>query len=120
LRLINHPHVFGAFLDQAVARGVMTEQAAMEHPERDALTSFMGAEPLEEVDSNADPFRLSPGDTVLLASDGLFNTLSAKEIRKAMEGDPRKWPELLVARTLDKKNEYQDNVTVLTLTVLSQ
>jgi len=120
LRLINHPHVFGAFLDQAVARGVMTEQAALEHPERDALTSFIGAEPLDEIDSNPDPIRLSPGDTVLLASDGLFNTLSAMEIRKAMEGDPRKWPELLVARTLEKKNEYQDNVTVLTLTVLSQ
>jgi hypothetical protein len=42
------------------------------------------------------------------------------EIRKALEGDPRKWPELLVARALDKQNEFQDNVTVLTLTVLSQ
>jgi protein phosphatase len=120
LRLINHPHVFAAFLDKAVERGVMTEQAALEHPERDALTSFIGADPLEEVDSSADPLRLSSGDTILLASDGLFNTLSAMEIRKAMEGDPRKWPELLVARALDKQNEFQDNVTVLTLTLLSQ
>src|SRR4051812_32626662 len=85
LRLINHPHVFGTFLDQAVARGDMTEQAAQEHPERDALTSFIGAEPLEEVDFNRDPIRVSAGDTILLASDGLFNTLSAKEIRKALE-----------------------------------
>jgi serine/threonine protein phosphatase PrpC len=120
LRLINHPHVFATLLDQAVARGVMTEQAALEHPERDALTSFIGADPLEEVDSGLDPMRLSAGDTILLASDGLFNTLSAMEIRKAMEGDPRKWPDLLVARALDKENEFQDNVTVVTLTLLSQ
>ena len=120
LRLINHPHVFSAFLDKAVERGVMTEQAALEHPERDALTSFIGADPLEEVDSSADPLRLSAGDTILLASDGLFNTLSAMEIRKAMEGDPRKWPELLVASARwTKQNEFQDNVTVLTLTLLS-
>ena len=120
LRLMNHPHVFGRFLDQAVARGVMTEQAALEHPERDALTSFIGAEPLEEIDANPDPLRLSPGDTILLASDGLFNTLSVMEIRKVMEGDPRKWPDLLIARTRDKENEFQDNVTVVTLSLLSQ
>jgi protein phosphatase len=120
LRLINHPHVFATFLDRAVASGVMTEQAALDHPERDALTSFIGAEPLDEIDAGPDPLRLSAGDTILLASDGLFNTLSAMEIRRALEGDPRNWPDVLVARALEKENEFQDNVTVLTLTLLSQ
>jgi serine/threonine protein phosphatase PrpC len=120
LRRINRPHVFSTFLEQAVARGILTEQAALEHPERDALTSFIGAEPLDEIDCSADPLRLSAGDTILLASDGLFNTLSSMEIRRAMEGDPRNWPDLLVARTLERKNEYQDNITALTLTLLSQ
>jgi protein phosphatase len=120
LRMINHPHVFAVLLDQAVARGVMTQQAALEHPERDALTSFIGVETLSEVDTSTDPLRLTSGETILLASDGLFNTLSSREIKSALEGDPRNWPETLIARTLEKKHEYQDNVTVLTMTLLSQ
>jgi serine/threonine protein phosphatase PrpC len=119
LAMINRPHVFATMLDEAVAQGVMTQQAALEHPERHALTSFIGVEPLTEVDGGEDPLRLSAGDTILLASDGLFNTLTAREIRGALEGDPRKWPDVLIARTLEKKNEYQDNVTVLSLTLLS-
>jgi protein phosphatase len=120
LRLINHPHVFGTVLDRAAERGIMTHEAALEHPERSALTSFIGSEPLEEIDGNVDPLRLSTGDTVILASDGLFNTLTKPEIRSAMEGDPRRWPDVLIARTLAKKLEFQDNVTVLTLTLLSR
>lgn len=77
LRLINHPHVFATFLDKAVERGVMTEQAALEHPERDALTSFIGADPLEEVDSNADPLRLSSGTPFCLLPMA-YLTLSAR------------------------------------------
>ena len=120
LRTINHPHVFATLLDEAVARGIMTEQAALEHPERAALTSFIGAEPLSEVDGGKDPIRLSPGDSILLASDGLFNTLTTREIRGSLKGDPQNWPDVLVAKTLEKKHEYQDNVTVLSLTLLSQ
>ena len=120
LRLVNHPHVFGTVLDRAAEKGIMSYEEALEHPERAALTSFIGADPLEEIDSNADPIRLSTGDTVIIASDGLFNTLSKTEIRGAMEGDSRRWPDLLIARTLAKKYEYQDNVTVLTLTLLSR
>lgn len=120
LRLLNRHHVFGRLLDQAVARGVITEEAAREHPERDALTSFIGVEPLEEIDLSADPLRLSAGDSILIASDGLFNTLSILEIRNALEGDPRRWPSALVSKTIEKGNEYQDNVTVLTIHLLSQ
>ncbi len=120
LRLVNRPHVFGTVLDRAAEKGIMSYEAALEHPERAALTSFIGAEPLEEIDANTDPIRLSTGDTVIIASDGLFNTLSKTEIRGAMEGDSRRWPDLLIARTLAKKYEFQDNVTVLTLTLLSR
>jgi protein phosphatase len=120
IRWINHPHVFSTLLDEAVARGAISQKEALEHPDRAALTSFIGAEPLVDIDTSPDSIRLSAGDTVLIASDGLFNTLSMREIRGAMEGDPRKWADALVAQTLEKQNEYQDNVTVLALTLLSQ
>ena len=47
-------------------------------------------------------------------------TLSGEEILESLIGRPQSWPDALVARTLQKKYEYQDNVTVLSVTVQDQ
>src|SRR5712691_3330983 len=72
MRTVNRPHVFANLLDQAVARGQIKLEEALAHPERDSLTSYIGAEKIEEIDANIDPWPLEDGDTVLLASDGMF------------------------------------------------
>jgi protein phosphatase len=115
-RMINHPHVFANVLDAAVARGTMSREDAQTHPERESLTSYIGAAELEEVDFNTEPYPLHEGDTVLLASDGMFKTLTPEEIRACLAGDPQRWPEILVAQTIAHNREYQDNVTVLSVT----
>jgi serine/threonine protein phosphatase PrpC len=115
LRMINRPHVFANILDAAVARGTLSREDAMSHPERESLTSYIGAERLEEIDRNQDPVVMRPGDAVLLASDGLFKTLDENEIRACLTGNPESWPESLVQCTLAKKRDYQDNVTVLSI-----
>jgi serine/threonine protein phosphatase PrpC len=116
-RMINRPHVFANILDAAVARGTLSREDAESHPERESLTSYIGTESLEEIDRNLEPLPLGAHDTILLASDGLFKTLDPDEIRASLEGDPQSWPELLVERTLAKKREFQDNVTVLSVTL---
>lgn len=115
-RMINRPHVFANLLDAAVARGAMSREDAQAHPERESLTSYIGTEELEEIDQNTEPYPLHDGDTVLLASDGMFKTLSPEEIRACLAGDPQRWPEILVSQTIAHKREYQDNVTVLSVT----
>jgi protein phosphatase len=120
LRMINHPHVFANILDAAVARGTMSQADAQNHPERESLTSFIGAESLEEIDRNAEPIQFAEGDVILLASDGLFKTLSQGEILACLEGDPQTWPDALVAQTMARKHEHQDNVTVLSIAAESE
>ncbi len=120
LQTVNHPHVFANLLDAAVARGTLSAADAETHPERESLTSFIGAENLEEIDASAEPIPLAPGDAVLLASDGLFKTLSNDEMLACMNGNPLNWPEALVTQTIAKKREHQDNVTVLSVTVESE
>jgi PPM family protein phosphatase len=120
IQTVNRPHIFGNLLDQAAARGTMSKEQALLHPERESLTSFIGVEVLEEIDRNVDPWPLCDGDSVLLASDGLFKTLSGEEILESLNGRPQEWPDALVARTLAKKYEFQDNVTVLSVTVQDQ
>ncbi len=119
-RMINHPHVFANVLDAAVVRGAMSRDDAENHPERESLTSYIGTESLEEIDHNIDPIPMNPGETVLLASDGMFKTLDPEEIRTSLEGQPQTWPDSLVSRVLGKKREYQDNVTVLSVTVATE
>jgi serine/threonine protein phosphatase PrpC len=115
-RMINRPHVFANVLDAAVARGTMSREDAQTHPERESLTSYIGTEQLEEIDRNIEPYPMHDGDTVLLASDGMFKTLSPEEIRACLAGDPQRWAEVLVAQTMAHKREYQDNVTVVSVT----
>lgn len=116
-RMVNHPHVFANVLDAAVARGAMSPEDALAHPERESLTSFIGIEALEEIDRNIHPFPLLEGGTILLASDGMFKTLTHQEIVACLGGNPQAWPEILVDRTLAKQREFQDNVTVLSVTL---
>ena len=120
IQMVNHHHVYANMLDQAVARGQITLEAALAHPERESLTSYIGAEKLEEVDRNIDPWPLQDGDTILLASDGMFKTLDPAEILDCLRGNPTAWPDGLVQSTLAKHREYQDNVTVLSVTVESE
>jgi serine/threonine protein phosphatase PrpC len=117
LQTVNRPHVFANILDTAVSRGTLSKEQALLHPERESLTSFIGVGVLEEIDRNVDPWPIADGDTILLASDGLFKTLTADEVLESCHGHPQSWPDALVARTLEQGYEYQDNVTVLSVTM---
>jgi PPM family protein phosphatase len=120
VRTVNHPHVFANHLDLAVARGQISQETALAHPERESLTSYVGAETLDEIDRNIEPYPIQDGDTILLASDGMFKTLNPEEMASCLRGNPPTWPEILVEQTLAKRREYQDNVTVLSVTAESE
>jgi protein phosphatase len=115
IRTMNRPHVFANYLDQAAEQGTITHHSAQTHPGRDLLTSFVGAQMLEEIDRSHRTAHLLPGDVILLASDGLFNTLSMEEIGAAVGQGGDGLAERLVAQTLAAENPMQDNVTILTL-----
>ena len=116
LHMVNRPHVFANLLDQAADRGQISRSEAAQHPERESLTSFIGIHNLEEIDHNLEPWPVSEGDTILLASDGMFKTLDPEEIQACLTGHPQSWPQILVERTLAKGNPGQDNVTVVSVT----
>ncbi len=116
LIMVNRPHVFANLLDQAADRGQISRSEAARHPERESLTSFIGIHDLQEIDRNLEPRPVAAGETVLLASDGMFKTLEAPEILACLSGHPQSWPQNLVWRTLDRRHPAQDNVTVVSIT----
>jgi protein phosphatase len=116
LHLLSHPHVFANLLARAVAAGHLSQEEANRHPERESLTSYIGSSHLEEIDRHAG-YALQPGDSLILASDGLFKTLSEDEIVANLTGDPQTWAPRLVERTIARRRPQQDNVTVVTVTL---
>ena len=109
---LNQPHVFGEFLDEQVRQGEISEEIARGNPHREALTSYVGMSREPEIDTPSEPIPLSDGDLVLLATDGLFKTLSIAEMSMALTepGDPA---EALVRKALGAGMPQQDNVSAV-------
>lgn len=115
LSLLNHPHTLAARLAQMVERGELSAEAAKMDPDRDALTSYVGAGALVEVDTEEQPITVAGGDFVVLCSDGLFRALGPDDIAAAIDpaGDGQAACDTLIRRALARNLPHQDNVTVL-------
>lgn len=113
---LNRDHnYFSELLDQ-VRAGNITLEDAQRHPERAHLTSYVGMEKLELVDYNVEPVELRFGDRVILCSDGLFKTLSIREIASVMENaEGFEAQEQLMEAVRAKAKRKQDNITIVVL-----
>lgn len=114
LTRLNRPHIFANVLEERLARGEVTREQALLHPQREALTSYVGGAEIQEIDQNAEPLPLHEGDVVLLASDGLFKSLSPAEIAKTLR-EAVNPAETLVQRAVVSGGLRQDNVTVIAI-----
>lgn len=112
LQRLTEDHCFGRKLDRAVRMGLLSEEEALFHPEREALTSFVGIECLREIEVSEEPLPLRESDRLLLCSDGLYRTLLEEEIEELLSLSPPEAAERLVQKALEKDHPYQDNVTV--------
>ncbi len=86
-----------------------------DHPQRDALISFLGLAEIPEIDRNVRPLALEAGDRLLLCSDGVDGVLSPDELKEGLDADPQTAAEGLIARLEGLQRRYQDNATVAIL-----
>lgn len=73
LTKINETHSLAPHLDLLVEAGEMDADEAAVHPGRNCLTSALGTVEIERIDCPNRPKVLEPGDTVLVASDGILS-----------------------------------------------
>ena len=101
------------YVEEMVAKGLMTAAEAEDSPNRHMLTRALGTEYGIEVDAGYVP--LGEGDIVLLCSDGLTNMLEDGEIASILGGavDLEDKANELVTRAL--ANGGYDNVTIVLL-----
>ena len=70
-RRLNIDHNFGRDLDELVKEGKISQEEAQNNGQRNALTSYMGAEDIRLVHYNDRAIELDKGDIVILMSDGV-------------------------------------------------
>ncbi len=94
--------------------GMGSVEAAYQDPQAGALLEYIGKEDVQ-CDYLRIPFFLLPGDTLLLCSDGVSDTLTRKQIQEAMYLQPQACCEKLEEEILQADRENQDNYTAIVL-----
>lgn len=96
---------------ELVKSGGISRSQASEHPYRHYLTRALGTSDAVEVDVYR--LTLSPGDALLLCTDGLTDVLSDEEIRRTLAAFAD--PDRCVARLLELANQRggPDNITAV-------
>ena len=113
LLLLNREQSYGSKLDLMLLKGILPARELAAHPQRRALTTYVGMGDLEGVDRNTVPVTLLNGDRLLLLSDGVFGTLSEEQIFETLCDDPETAAIRLERRVLAEGKPHQDNFTAV-------
>lgn len=102
-----------SLVQQLVDRGEISLEQARTHPQRNYITQAIGMLSLEHLEVGRVQGRLSPGQQVLLCSDGLSGEVSDEEIAHVLAQDlsEQEKVDLLIHKAL--VNGGSDNITVL-------
>jgi PPM family protein phosphatase len=100
-----------SLVDELFRQGKLTEEEALEHPQRSIITRALGPEPQVEVDTWS--YGVREGDVVLLCSDGLTSMISDRQVQEILAQAPslRDAGERLIAGANDAGG--RDNITVV-------
>ena len=111
LILLNREHDFKNELALRAVNGEMTVEEALNDKRGGSLTNFIGMGELEHLDLPAEPLTLCDGDKLILMSDGIYNALTAEELRAALAGTPEEAAARVGALIAAKGYTDQDNYT---------
>ncbi len=104
-----------SWVEEQVRAGLLTEDQARSHAQRNVITRCLGTQADVEVDIFYE--QLQEGDTLLLCSDGLSGLVSDDDLRAIVEQHP---PQESVYHLVERANENggPDNITVIVVRVI--
>jgi len=96
---------------EMVKRGLISQEEARHHPDKNIILRAVGSQPEVEVSSWEEPFPVRAGDHFILCSDGLYDLVIDEEIKEAvLSAAPHVACESLIS--LAKERGGHDNITV--------
>ena len=111
-------HNYKMLLDRMLANGQMSqEKYDNELHKGEALISFLGLGGITHIEINQNPFKLEPGDQVVLCSDGLYKSVREEDIRDVLQLQMslEVKVKMLIDRALKNGGRKQDNTSVILL-----
>lgn len=115
LRQVTDDH---SLVEELVREGRLTADEAAVHPQRSIITRALGIDPTVNVDVY--PVELTPGDRLLLCSDGLTGMVQPDDIAATLrrESDPAR----VASQLVDAANAAggEDNITVVVVAVTDE
>lgn len=116
---VSREHNYRMTLNQKLEQGEITpEEYSAEEYRAEALISYIGMGSVSLIDVNRKPFLLEDGDIIILSSDGLYRSLSEKEIFELVrrhEKDMQICAQNLTVSALGNRQSGQDNTSVVAL-----
>ena len=115
LFLLNSEHNQNSRLMDKVAEGVISVDQYRDIMGKSAITSFIGIEELELYDVSYRPLELKKDDYILLMSDGVFGTLSDKQLLELKQEDAADYAAAIAQAVECSARPKQDNYTAIIL-----
>ncbi|MBQ2954923.1 MAG: serine/threonine-protein phosphatase [Clostridia bacterium] len=112
---LNREHTLGRQLDERAALGYIPEEEARYNIYRDTLTNHLCAESELPADRCLKPFKVCPGDKLLMMSDGVSGTLSDEEIVRFLSMPRVSGADAMIEEIRRRGLPNQDNSTALIL-----
>ncbi len=114
LKQLNEDHSLAPQIDFMAEQGLITPEAAANHPDRNCLTSVILGSKVARTDCPAEPFELKLGDVVVVSSDGL-QYLEEARIQKLLHKYRRKKAAEIAGYLLEALDDLadpdQDNIS---------
>ena len=120
LKRLNDDHSMGPQIDLMAKNGMMDEETARTHPQRNCLTSALTGKDIPELDCPERRMELEDGDIIVLASDGL-QSVSEEDIASIVDEAAHRESRDIAAALIDAVaaagEPDQDNTSVVVLRV---
>lgn len=107
-----------SYVEQLVAKGRISPEQALVHPNRNILITSLGGNEAPRIDFGESE-DLQPGDSFLLCSDGLWGYFGDAELAGVLAAySAREASELLISRARERARGEGDNVSVVIVKLL--
>lgn len=114
-RTIDH-----SLVQQMVDSGMLDDEQARLHPQRNVLLSALGASEDQLEIKVSDPMRVEAGDAVLLCSDGVWEPIGDAALTLSLEtaGSVAQWASALCTEVASRAKPDQDNYSAVLARVM--
>lgn len=112
---LNRPHIYAEEIALEAVNGRSDIRQMETDSQRKSLTSYIGAGELKHLDRSEEGVTLMEGDKIMLASDGVFGTLTEQQMADALAMDAQQAADRMKALIQKAQKAHQDNYTAVVL-----